>query len=269
MAKIEEDYQDPEDGFSLEKAVAGLTSVIDTVKSSINNITSPITSVTSSLNGAIDSIRDGVSVIAQTGKGVKNSLNDVYTNFAQLANTPAELSSAYNDLVNFDSYFPDAQSDVAVHNPIGKINTVKRLNIERNRHLLSESTRIIGYLGFAEATSDTEIEDVDGLNELSSKLDAMFDAQFVDNEESDAFPSISRDQSIRLSVLDFKVSLRNVLDEKIANAWRTTEVNVPIVPLTLLTYRYYGDLENLDTIINLNPESNNSNARDTIKMIVK
>ena len=77
--------------------------------------------------------------------------------------------------------------------------------------------------------------------------------EFDDNPEL-----ISKEIEIRNNFNTLKNNTNKVLNEKLANAWNVVSVTEPITSMTLLSYRYYGNIDNIDTIINLNKNLNTS-----------
>lgn len=152
--------------------------------------------------------------------------------------------------------------------PPGKTNTVQRKERETNKLIMNELTRTIGLAGLMKELAFAEFWDIDTLEKEVAKMDSIFDALFVFGVVSD-LPSISNDHTIKKSFLDLRVALNDILKEKRDNLWSITDVETPIIPLSVLAYRYYGNLDDLDTVIKINPESTVNGASDSKKMLTE
>lgn len=88
-----------------------------------------------------------------------------------------------------------------------------------------------------------EFDTVDDLDEVSSSLDSQYEKVIELPETND---------EVRQLLADLKAKARIVLDEQRITAPRIASVDVYNSPLTILTYQYYADLDNYDSLLRLN-----------------
>ena len=111
-----------------------------------------------------------------------------------------------------------------------------------------------------ESISYKDIDTTDDINNYKNKLNEDYKSNMIDfiDEFDDNPELISKEIEIRNNFNTLKNNTNKVLNEKLANAWNVVSVTEPITSMTLLSYRYYGNIDNIDTIINLNKNLNTS-----------
>lgn len=271
---FEDSFIDPEDGFDLGKAVDSNLGALDSIQDGIDSVIGPIESAIATVSSTINEFRTKIFRIAQTGTRIKNAFTNLYNDMLQLTLDPATLTTMWQDMLVHGvetitttgrSGPPDESSE------IGSTDTVKRERNETNNSVIEEQTRITGLIGVMESLAFTEFATADDIAIASIIVDERFRAYFQENnqEAETGVVSLARDSDVRITVLQLKAGLKIVLDEQLANVWRTTEANPGFSSMALTAYRYYGNHETLENIIDLNHDVNSANFDKEITLVTK
>ena len=271
---LEGSYLDPEDGFDLGKAVDAALGALDAVQDGIDSVIGPLESAIATVSSTINEFRAKIFRIAQTGTRIKDAFANLYNDMLQLTLDPATLTTMWQDLINFGTETTTAEGRPGPPNtssPIGPTDTVKRNRNETNKSLIDEQARITGLIGLMESLAFTEFTTADELTVSVAVTDERFSSYFQENEQESetGVPSLAFNNDVRVSVLQLRAGLKNVLDAQLANIWRTVTERPGRSSMALTAYRYYGDHETLENIIELNPGVNAANFSKEITLVTK
>lgn len=250
---VEALYEDPSDSNSLLGAVDTVLGALDAVNDAIDSVVDPIEAAFAATNTAIAQFRNGVYNIMQTGAGLKNSLLNVYNNFVQLSLDAATLTAAWDNLINFDQ--PETPAPT----------TVQRTNRANNQNVAGSQANIGGLIGGLQAAANTDFNTTDDLQERSAFLDDTFNSLF--EQESDS-PLVT-DPNLRASMANLRVVAKESLDNQKSKIWKQIEINPGKTSMSLTSYRYYGNLDQIANLIELNPDKSASNFNEVITAVVK
>ena len=246
-------YENTIDSNAIQGAVDTVLGALDSVNNAIDSVVNPIESALAATNTAITQFRNGVYNIVQTAQSLKNSLTNTYNNLVQLTLDPDTLADAWDELIDFGGE-PDTDTD-----------TVRRANKANNQRMIYEHTRITGLVGAFEAAAHTSFNTVDDLQDRITFLDEKYSEIF----ETDENGILSLDQSLRNAFLNLRANVKTALDDQTSKIWRITEVDPGKISMTLLSYRYYGTLDTVDTLVELNPEVDVAFINETIKVVAR
>jgi len=250
---VEDAYEDPIDSNALEGAVDYVLDSLDTVNDAIDSVVEPVESALAATNTAIAQFRNGVYNIMQTAAGLKANLLNTYNSFLQLSLDPGTLAAAWDNLIDFEG---EEKADT---------NTVSRANRVNNQIVIEEQTQITGLIGGFEAAANTDFSTVEELQERIEDLDEKFTEFFETNE--DAILAIT--PAVRSSVLTLRAKTKEALDDQSSKIWRTSDILTRKTSMSLMAYKYYGNIDNIDTLIDLNPEINVANVEGTVKVVAR
>jgi len=249
-------YEDPEDSFSIFDAVDTVNDALDAVNDAINDVVDPIEEVVAKTKSSINKFRSGIYSIVQTAAGMKNSFEDLYNTFIQLSLDPGTLSNAWMNLINFGTDSDGKPS------PKRSSSTYKRSVAANNRKTIESYNQTIGYAGLMEGIGNTDFASTAELNEAIEEADQIYSNLF-ENNPSD----LNLDPDVRSSALDLKDAVRTILDSQSAKTWRSQELDPGFTSLSLASYRYYGNIDLLQTLIDLNPDQSVSQIKNPIQAI--
>lgn len=250
-------YNEPADGDDLEIAADETVNVLDSIQDGIDSVVGPIEDAIASANSEISSFRDKVFKIVNTPAALRNSFDDLFNNMKQLTLDPAGLAAIWEETIDF-----------GVNDEPGPTDTVKRNRNEANKAVIAEYNRVNGLIGLMESQAFTEFGTSDDIIASSAVTDDRFNAYFQEKDQlTDS--SLSSDPNVRATVLQLRASLKTVLDGQLSNVWRTVTEKPGRSSMALTAYRYYGDHETLENIINLNPGLNSANFNKEITLVTK
>lgn len=228
------------------------------------------TGVTTTLGGLAGSLED----VIPANLTDFNSIADIAENIAptivrEATSFIGEVRSLYNAYENVSgsiSGYYDGYMDLTTFggNRLQKaLTTVKRISEEVNLSAFEDVTRINSLISSYEAASyrdyNTDIE----LNDTKLELETAYD-YIIENSDDDG---LIFDPDLKSIVNDLRVSTRNVFEQKQQIAWRVVDIQPDECSIALATHRYYGNLENIETIANLNPDVNFSQSDVDLKGI--
>jgi len=253
FAALEGAYMDPEDGFSLSGAVDSALGALDSVNEAINSVLDPIQSALASVSSTISKFRNGVFNIMKTAAGFKDSLLSTYNDLVQLKYDISTLANAWKDLIDFERTRPDKPD-----------NTASRKIVKNNSEITAEHTRLMGLMGLIASDANTEFNNTDELENSLKFTDERF-ADYLEKEPG----LLASDPEVRQAISLLRVMGKAALDKQASKIWRTTQINPGKSSMALTTYRYYGDLDNLDNMIKLNPSTSVANFKTKIRAVTK
>ena len=176
--------------------------------------------------------------------------------FPLISLNTSNLLGAWENLIDFN-----------IGRNIGAVDTVRRNRYETNKSISDENTRLNGLIGMMESLAYTEFATADDIVNSMLVVDDRFDAYFQNNEQT--VVSLANDPLLRASVLQLRAGLKSVLDDQLSNAWRTVEIDPGRSSMSLTAYRWYGSLDNLENVVDLNPDVNAANFSKPITAITK
>lgn len=260
--------------------------------------------VTSSVMGVVRNGFAGIAgidvgalaILDKTFGSSLRSLYQVVLSGAELANT---LKSLYDSARSVSR--PSAQNKVwkslsryeSSREP-GPTNTVDRDAIEVNTQIINGHTRINALIGMYESiadsastsgttdaastqitsiidggTTETEADLVfqtaDQLEAARAELEETFNQIMGDSEGN---PLVD-DSDIRTTLLELRNITNALLDEVQENLFNIQDVQPGETSLALLSYQYYGSLDNLEILRQLNPDMSHDqiNLTDIVKVL--
>lgn len=198
-----------------------------------------------------------------------SKLIDFRTNLIELIGTPDELASEITELFNF--------LNVLAKNALGQIEMHKAFfNFGSNDEEIIQATSA----RIERAENQQLINEIVLVNSLSLAYQNIVNVEFTNTNEIDDLAEILETQydAIADNVLDtttfdnlqdLRKEARIFFDQQRAITYRVTQIDTNLIPATVLTYNYYGDLENWEQILSLNDSIEPSFLEGNINILTK
>ena len=225
----------------------GLISDVDTVKDGIQD---PTAKGLSALNRLLELSENNAPITVRTGKGYVDALRDIYNAFEDVSGNIGGFQDGWFSLTEFGN--SRAKKTLI---------TAKRIEEEANLSAVEDHTRVNALAGAYESATFREYKTDVELLEVQAKLED----KYADIVEDAADDSLANDPDVRQSINDLRVKSREVFEQKIQNVWRVVDIETNETSLSLLTHRFYGDHEKLESLKDLNKTINFAVFDENIK----
>lgn len=230
------------------------------------------------LNLALRAVRLGakglpgneLGALAIFDKVFKTSLADIYKvglSGANIANTLEKIYDAVRG-VSPPSTQREYWRGLATYDknrPQGKLTTRDRIAAENNANVLGSHTRTNALINLYESVAASTYNTDQELQEARAELEQLFIDTLGDNSNN----PLADDNDLRQAVLDLRNVTNLTLDGLASNVFNIETVTPGETSLTLLCYQFYGNLDNLETLRQLNLNVNHAEIviGDQIKVI--
>ncbi len=235
--------------------VTGAGGILDT----FNDAVGQVRAAADTLQGyqqAVSEFAADVVGIVQDAQAFGDSIRNLYN---ALKSLPATFIGAFNSLKNmFD--FGDGDTPSA-------ITTSGRSERERNRITTNNMVQAVALAEAMEVATQIEFGTVEEIDEIAAIINEVFE-KFVDRAAEDGPDSLGgfdRDTLNTLSILRNEVA--SFFAEKKLTTQRVIDVDVERATPAQLSYRYYGNTDNTDAIMELNGLRNGDPVEGVIRMV--
>lgn len=268
---LEEEYRPPTFADRVRAAVSKATEIYDTVNTRIQRVVGTVQTAISTVQRVVANVRRRIFTIVSTGTRLKDSLRSFYGTILDVANTPDQLLSAWEDLTDFGFLQGSSSNTRDQLIEIQAPTTANRFNIANNDLILDEHTRLEAFINYMEAAAYNEYSTDEELNDTIQRIEEIYIRLLgqpeipVDTTRPvfDALPMLATRDAVRTAIEDVRVNCVAVLIQKSQNT--TNIIQVPVSQLdsiALLSFNLYGNQDNEQTISALNPNVSHSNFRD-------
>jgi prophage DNA circulation protein len=250
---FEDAYQDPVKGSTLTAIADKTTTMYDTVKSAINAITSPIESNAATFNRIVNDAITTATITIQSATDFKIALQNVYNSALLIANTPDLMTTAWNNLLNFNIGESGNSSDV------GPVNTVQRQRKESDKSIIDENTRLNALINLYESYAYTLFATINEIETARALLDDAYNRYMelaIAESEEAGVSTLASNSNVRSSMSDLRNKSRINFDTQEQNVWKVVTIEPGVSSMALVAYRYYGSLDTLDELTGLNTDVN-------------
>ena len=261
---LQNNYSPPENALETETSALTVTQMLNSIQTAITNVVNPIRQNLAQINTTITDTRTRLYRIIQTGLSLRNTFNNLFDSLTALSSEPENLTAMWNSLVNFNR---GPGTNVS---SLGATDTVSRLRRETNKSVIDESVRLAALFGLHQSIANTDFETENDLLAAMGNVNRLFTDYFENNViPVDGITSLADDQDLRSSAFQLRVLTKTTLDNQISNVWRIVNIDQGLSSMSLTAYRYYGDLDNIDNLIGLNPNVNVANFIQPINAITR
>ncbi len=178
---------------------------------------------------------------------LSNNIAGTFTSLDDALSTPKTASALFAKLFTF------GDTDTTLN-----ITTSGLIERDANRDRLNGSIQTIALLMSYRNAVQTEFVTVDEINAERESLAAQFD-------KVTSFESINKSNTTALQ--QARNQVREFFDRATKRAFKIIDVEIAETTVTELTYRYYGNLDNLNTIIDINNFKDLSHIKGTVKIL--
>lgn len=267
-------YRDPKTSFEVTRSRNKLIALVGDLQGLIDTVASPDAAKKVLFNRQINKMIASAGNYVQDADQLALELSICFDRALDIVESPDQLLEQWTQglgfgyLLNPSKYFGYFTYDRGIS--VGETNTIKRKNAEINRQLMNEYFRMQALVNLYEATAYKDFRTAVELNETMDALSTAYRLQFQDSYEvSMDIPRASNDQDVRDRMLVLRSNALSTYAGKLQNAWHVVDIYPGVSSIALTTYRYYGDLGNLDLISNLNKDNKVSYLDNGIKAVAK
>lgn len=229
----------------------GAASVVRDANESVSNISSGMLEAVGTITQPLDefqqelrTFQDNIGVLIVTPDLLAASVVGLITSFQSLGSTPKDQ---FTQNQGFFDYGADDEFSEFDTLPARQSNTnTKLLSLAMQAGFLAESYRQVGSINF-----DTE----NTLNGIRDALEAQYDklADILDNE---VLEGIEQCRSVA----------GEIFQQQEINIFRIVSARVNPAPMGVIAYRYYGNVDNEQTLIELNDITDSSRVSGEIEV---
>ena len=242
--------------------------IFTTLRNNTNKIINPIQESAAEFNAIVDKSIRYVNNIIQSAESLKQTFGSIYSSILNIVNTPDQLESYWKSLVNYGKALTIPRTSTL------DSNTTYRKQAKNNLSLLDQVVVMNSVVSLPESivsknqlTTEEIIVDRNYINrEFDENVNNIFDYYYNDIFYNDLL-FIVNDQQTRDQLILLKNYINIVMNDKIQNSWKIRVVNTNLTSFSLLSYRYYGNIDYLDDIINLNKDKNSSAFRNDVNIL--
>lgn len=247
---LENQYIDPTFVDSFNAAKDKVDAFFAAAQAEAAKIKNPITQNLSSFNSLLNSFRSGVSGIIQSASNVREALESTFLELSNIANLPADLADAWDALIVFGS------DDELIENT-----TVKRDEIINNRNTINDYIKIQSLARSYEASVYTEFQtDIELIAEREEQEENFIEITLAGITPDSIAESalIVLQPNVRDNIFTLRSIYNDVSAQLLQNTWRVVELTPGRTSIFLMSYRYYGNDDNVSLLQTLNPQMNHA-----------
>jgi len=187
------------------------------------------------------------------GADLADSLKSVYEASRATA-SPAQQIVVWKTLAEYEQTRPLSFTD-----------TKDRYAAEMNAQIINGHTRINALINLYESVSFSSFNTDEELQAARNGLDDLFNGVFG----SSLGNPLADNNELRQTVLDLRSVTNASLDNLSENVFNIESVSPGETSLALLSYQYYGNLDNIETLRQLNPNVNHAEVliSDVLKVL--
>lgn len=205
---------------------------------------------------AFSIIQQKIYSLVDKPQELADAFRDIYIKFRSLANTPDELYHSFRALVS------------TIPSPLVPSTSVRAEN-KNNVDSINEYNDLAALNFLYEAAVYKEFKTDIDLGEAQQDLTLLFYFFFQDTvDTSDQVLTLTQELPVRDAFSTFHNLFLRKFDEKEQLVWKTKEVDGDSTTL-LTAYDYFGNIDNLELIKELNPGINFAGFKDKVIMISK
>lgn len=205
--------------------------------------------------------RGFINIFSQLLNSYTSSANQLVTNPSELGNQTMNLFKETDNVVTapedkltvytkfYD--FNDTQSRVPP-------TTFERIQRQNNRDILNDSIQAGALVQSYRAATQIEFTNVRELDQVQDTLETQY--QKLANKDS-----LSDD--VKLGLQDLRNDSRLFFEQEKLNVNQIDTIETFLQPLTVLTYQYYGDIDNVEKLVELNDVKNPSFVEGQIAIL--
>tara|TARA_R110000851_G_scaffold87972_4_gene191783 strand:- start:825 stop:2024 length:1200 start_codon:yes stop_codon:yes gene_type:complete len=237
------------------------TDTLKTTATKFNDILGQVDTLTNFLpdfdSGLLSVFKKGVNdaqnisaVVIRGGSNLSSTLRSNYNSFLDISQNISGYGAAWEALTNF-----------SINRAPKSLITAKRITEENNLGVMDDHTRINALIGLYESSVYTQYNTDQDLLAAQDLLEERYDTLIQEAPDG----SIAYDADLRQTINDMRVASRSVFEEKAQNVWKIVDIEPNQTSMALTAHRYYGDLDQINSLKNLNDDVNVAISDETLK----
>lgn len=208
-----------------------LDKITDTFNSAINSHSTDIEKKNKFIS-SINSFDSNKFILIQDPESLGNELVDLYDDLNNLG-----LSD--DDILSVNRLFFDFDFDELHEEPL----TVQRVERAKNSLILKSVINSLSLIYSYRVAADKEYKTEEEIDDVFNSLEDQYKYLISDsNISNDTFTLIE----------ELRNNVRKVFDKERISAYKITEIETKDIPLSVLTYSYYGNTDNAESLMYLN-----------------
>lgn len=255
-----------ENAYTKPNSVFNYDSIIDTAGDVFD-------AVKDSLNGVVELSADGSAAFDRQYRNITNSITRIVSDAQEIRQNITTFYAAYLDAPVFVEQLKNAWDNLLDYPftvPTSSPKTTNQSQRQQNEIALIEHMKINALIGSYESKTATDFLTDDDLTLARQELDEYYKEAFTetnDSIEKIGLISIANDDDVKTAISDLRVVSRRVFDDKEKAIFRVVNIADNLSSMSLITYRYYGDLELIEKLIDLNSDVNSYHFNNPIKAL--
>lgn len=194
--------------------------------------------------------RNITSISVRNGSSLSELLRSNFSAFESISTFISGYSASWEDLTTFGT---------------GRLakpqTTAKRVSEQNNLLAIEDYVRVNALIGLYESASYTTFDTETELLKSQTLLENAYNTIVQQAPEE----SIVYDNDLRFGINELRVETRDIFEQQLQNVWRIVDINPNETSIALTSYRYYGSLDQLNSLKNLNESVNVSLSDQTLK----
>jgi prophage DNA circulation protein len=223
------------------------------------------------LTGVTDNIGLNANEILKTADEISSFvgfLNGFSNNIVKTINDPSNLGTEFQILFrSFSTIGSNAKNQFDLikslfnygnNEPAIPQTTIPRVERETNRQIINSAVNI-NALAYAYNTVPVlDITTDEDIKKIEETLEVQFNYIMQNNNVSDETIQVLKDLRVEVSIF---------LKEKIVNTFKISTIQTKQIPMTILAYQYYGNVNNTVALLDLNQTINSSFVEGDTKIL--
>jgi len=223
------------------------------------------------LTGVTDNIGLNANEILKTADEISSFvgfLNGFSNNIVKTINDPSNLATEFQILFrSFSTIGSNAKNQFDLikslfnygnNEPAIPQTTIPRVERETNRQIINSAVNI-NALAYAYNTVPVlDITTDEDIKKIEETLEVQFNYIMQNNNVSDETIQVLKDLRVEVSIF---------LKEKIVNTFKISTIQTKQIPMTILAYQYYGNVNNTVALLDLNQTINSSFVEGDTKIL--
>lgn len=201
----------------------------------------------SSFSADLLNFRNDINANIRSANNLASSMTGLFNTINVIATDPVDQFTIFKNFFDFGDDLPAVEA----------INLERRQR-QQNQEILTSAMQV-NALSFAYATASTiDYTDTDQLSTIRNDLEAQY------NKVSQ-FELISQDTFYDLQGL--RNEMRIFFAKEAVNVPNIVTIETPVMPVSILSYQYYGTTDRSEQILNLNPSEEVSFIEGDIRIL--
>ncbi len=230
--------------------------------------TASLTDEISTSQALVDNFKDDLSSLIATPQVLGTRLIGLFASVIDLAATPEASFSSLKQFFSFgDSIGADENTTFTPITPDNRLSAEKQKNQNLIKTCIQANALVQSYVSASEIEYGTVVD----LDTAVADLETQFDKTVGQVEIGD--PSVDTVVEMDISsikgVSDVRDDVTEFLNLERVNTSKLTSVKTRLTSMSVLAFKYYGDVNRLEQLISINDPGDVSNILGTIQVITE